>query len=162
LRWEHVNLPFATIRKTIEKTAHKRPEPQAFPLSSAAVDVLKAWWKQQRKPQSGLVFTSVVNSKRMSATAMQKPWASIRKLGGLPDDLVLYTLRHNFASQLVMAGTDLLTVSRLMAHSDIQTTIAHYAHLAPDHKRDAVEAFAQKAPARASTISNQAPLTSIR
>lgn len=41
-----------------------------------------------------------------------------------------------------MAGTDLLTVSRLMAHSDIQTTIEHYAHLAPDHKRDAVETFA--------------------
>jgi len=31
-----------------------------------------------------------------------------------------------------------------MAHSDIQTTIQHYAHLRPDHTRDAVEAFAQQ------------------
>lgn len=143
LHWEHVNLTFATIRKTIEKTAHHRPEPMTFPLSNAAVEVLRAWHQQQGEPTSGHVFPSGRNGKRMSATAMQKPWASVRKLAGLPDDLQLYTLRHNFASQLVMAGVDLLTVSKLMAHADIQTTIQHYAHLRPDHSRDAVESFAK-------------------
>lgn len=143
LRWEHINLTFATIRKTIEKTAHKRPEPQTFPLSSAIVDVLKTWWQQQGEPRTGLVFPSPVNGRRMAKSAMQKPWATIRKLADLPEDLALYTLRHHFASQLVMAGVDLLTVSRLMAHSDIQMIIQHYAHLAPDHKRDAVELFAR-------------------
>ncbi|WP_136254457.1 site-specific integrase [Onishia niordana] len=146
LRWEHVNLTFATIRKTIEKTAHKRPEPQTFPLARAAADVLKTWHEQQGEPKTGLVFPSNRNGRRMAPTAMQRPWAVVRKLGGLPDDLQLYTLRHNFASQLVMTGADLLTVSQLMAHADIQTTIAHYAQLAPDHKRDAVEAFARRAP----------------
>lgn len=143
LRWEHVNLAFRTIRKTIEKTAHHRPEPRTFPLSTPAVDVLKVWHQQQGTPKAGLVFPSPRNGKRMSGTAMQKPWAHIRKLAGLPDDLLLYSLRHNFASQLVMAGTDLLTVSKLMAHSGIQTTIQHYAHLSPDHASNAVEAFAE-------------------
>ncbi|MDZ7854159.1 MAG: site-specific integrase [Halomonas sp.] len=146
LRWEHVNPDFSTVRKVIEKTAHHHHEPMTFPLSTAAVDVLKAWHRQQGEPKTGLVFPSGRNGKRMSGTAMQKPWASVRKLAGLPDDLVLYTLRHNFASQLVMAGIDLLTVSKLMAHSDIQTTIQHYAHLRPDHSRDAVEAFAKAVP----------------
>ncbi len=144
LRWEHVNLDFRTIRKVIEKTAHYRPEPTTFPLSTPAVDVLRAWHRLEGEPQVGLVFPSGRNGKRMSGTAMQKPWANIRKLAGLPDDLQLYTLRHNFASQLVMAGIDLLTVSKLMAHSDIQTTIQHYAHLRPDHSRDAVEVFAKR------------------
>ncbi|WP_075879506.1 site-specific integrase [Vreelandella massiliensis] len=142
LRWEHVNLEFRTIRKVIEKTAHHHPEPMTFPLSSAAIDVLTTWRQQQGEPKTGLVFPSPRNGKRMSPTAMQKPWANIRNLAGLPDDLQLYTLRHNFASQLVMSGTDLLTVSRLLAHSDIQTTIQHYAHLRPDHARDAVELLA--------------------
>ena len=145
LRWEHVNLDFRTIRKVIEKTAHHHTEPMTFPLSTAAVDVLKAWHRQQGEPKSGLVFPSNRNGKRMSGAAMQKPWATVRKLADLPEDLVLYSLRHNFASQLVMAGIDLLTVSKLMAHSDIQTTIQHYAHLRPDHARDAVEAFAKVA-----------------
>ena len=143
LRWEQVNLDFRTVRKVIEKTAHHRPEPMTFPLSTSAVKVLKGWYQQQGEPKAGLVFPSGRNGKRMSPTAMQKPWANVRKLAGLPDDLHLYSLRHNFASQLVMAGIDLLTISKLMAHSDIQTTIQHYAHLRPDHSRDAVETFAQ-------------------
>lgn len=152
LRWEHVNLAFATIRKTIEKTAHKRPESQTFPLSGAAVEVLKAWHRQQKQPMTGFVFPSPRSGKRLDRTAMQKPWAAVRMLSGLPEDLQLYTLRHNFASQLIMAGTDILTVSKLMAHSSIETTIKFYAHLAPDHKRDAVEAFAKLAPRQGSEI----------
>jgi hypothetical protein len=38
-----------------------------------------------------------------------------------------------------MLGVDIITVSQLMCHTNIQTTITHYAHLAPDHKRAAVE-----------------------
>lgn len=143
LRWEHINLPFATIRKTIEKTAHKRPEPQTFPLSASAVAIFKAWHIQQESPASGLVFPSPRTGKRLDRTSMQKPWAAVRRLAGLPVDLQLYSLRHNFASQLVMAGADILTVSKLMAHSSIETTIQFYAHLAPDHKREAVEVFAR-------------------
>lgn len=160
LRWDHVNLAFRTVRKTIEKTAHHRAAPQTFPLSTEAVDVLRAWHRQQGEPVTGLVFPSGRNGKRMSATAMQKPWASVRKLAGLPGDLLLYSLRHNFASQLVMAGVDLLTVSKLMSHADIQTTIRYYAHLRPDHSRDAVEAFAKavpRAPADEEGDSKKAP-----
>ncbi|MEQ6889081.1 site-specific integrase [Halomonas sp. CS7] len=159
LRWEHVNLDFRTIRKVIEKTAHHHPEPMSFPLSSAASDVLKTWHRQQGQPKTGLVFPSARNGKRMSQTAMQRPWANVRQLAGLPHDLLLYSLRHNFASQLVMAGVDLLTVSKLMSHSDIQTTIAHYSHLAPDHKRDAVETFARTARKQGSATGNDTPLT---
>lgn len=144
LRWDHINLTFGTIRKVIEKTAHHRPEPMIFPLSSAVISVFKVWHQQQGEPQAGLVFPSVRTGNRMDRTAMQKPWARVRELAGLPTDLVMYSLRHNFASQLVMAGVDLLTVAKLMAHSDIQTTIQHYAHLRPDHTRDAVEAFARQ------------------
>ena len=144
LRWEHINFTFGTIRKVIEKTAHQKPEPMTFPLSTAVLSVLEEWHRQQGEPRTGLVFPSSRTGKRMSQTAMQKPWNRVRDLAGLPGDLHLYSLRHNFASQLVMAGIDLLTVSKLMAHSDIQTTILHYAHLRPDHARDAAEMFAQQ------------------
>ena len=50
----------------------------------------------------------------------------------------LHTLRHTFASHLVMSGVDLPTVKKLMGHSDIQTTMI-YAHLAPDHLQEAVD-----------------------
>lgn len=141
LRWEHLNLDFKTVRKVIEKTAHHNPEPTTLPLADELADMLREWHAQHGKPKRGMVFPSHRTGKRMDKTAMQKPWAHVRKLAGLPEELGLYTLRHNFASQLVMAGVDLLTVSRLMCHSDIQTTIRFYAHLAPDHARKALEAF---------------------
>lgn len=40
-------------------------------------------------------------------------------------------------SHLVMAGVDLATVKELLGHRDIQTTM-RYAHLANDHKREAI------------------------
>ncbi|MCK5127302.1 MAG: tyrosine-type recombinase/integrase [candidate division Zixibacteria bacterium] len=63
---------------------------------------------------------------------------NIAEKAGIKNLTKLHTLRHTFASHLVMKGVDLPTVVKLMGHSDIQTTMI-YAHLAPDHLADAVE-----------------------
>ncbi|MGM1052861.1 MAG: tyrosine-type recombinase/integrase [Pseudomonadota bacterium] len=141
LHWEHINFHFKTIRKVIEKTAHHKPKPQTFPMSNHAVEVLMTWHKHCGEPDKGYVFPSAVTGRRLDKNALRRPWITIRKLGGIDESLSMYTLRHNFASQLVMAGVDLLSVSKLMSHSDIQTTVKHYAHLKPDHTRNAVESF---------------------
>ena len=143
LRWEHINLKFKTITKTIEKTAHHNPEPRSFPIGEEPAKILNEWWHQNGKPKTGYVFPSKTES-RMSKSAMQKPWAKIRTFGKLPANLDLYTLRHNFASQLIMSGADLLTVSKLMAHTNIQTTISSYGHLKPDHARDFINQYCNK------------------
>ena len=48
------------------------------------------------------------------------------------------SLRHTYASWLVIGGVDLCRVKELMGHSSIQTTM-RYAHLAPDNLRNEVE-----------------------
>jgi len=62
----------------------------------------------------------------------------ITKKCGFPDVTKIHSLRHTFASHLVMAGVDLPTVKRLMGHSDIKTTMI-YSHLADEHVDRAVE-----------------------
>lgn len=49
----------------------------------------------------------------------------------------VHTLRHTFASHLVMQGVDLYTLAKLLGHKDIKTTQI-YAHLAPDHLKAAI------------------------
>jgi integrase len=54
--------------------------------------------------------------------------------------VVFHTLRHTYASWLVMSGADLYTVQRLMGHSTIAMT-ERYSHLSPDHLRKAIKVF---------------------
>jgi integrase len=51
--------------------------------------------------------------------------------------VVFHTLRHTYASWLVMSGVDLYTVQKLMGHSTMAMT-ERYSHLAPDHLKKAV------------------------
>ena len=50
----------------------------------------------------------------------------------------VHILRHTFASHLVMNGTDIYTVQKLLGHSSIKTTEI-YAHLAPDFLKAAMD-----------------------
>lgn len=50
----------------------------------------------------------------------------------------IHDLRHTYASHLVMSGTDLPTVQRLLGHRSIQTTMI-YAHLSESHLAGAID-----------------------
>lgn len=57
------------------------------------------------------------------------------------EGVTLHDLRHFFASGLIAAGCDVVTVQRAMGHSSASTTLNEYSHLWPDaadRTRDAV------------------------
>lgn len=61
---------------------------------------------------------------------------AITKKAGL-DNVTLHTLRHTFASQLVMVGVPLRYVQELMGHQSFETTL-QYAHLSEEHVKSQV------------------------
>lgn len=58
------------------------------------------------------------------------------------DRIVAHSLRHSFASWLIMDGVPLATVQKLMGHRSITMTL-RYSHLAPSHEREAVHRLAE-------------------
>jgi len=58
-----------------------------------------------------------------SCTPMQRPW---------------HALRHTFASHYMMSGGNILTLQKILGHSDIKMTMI-YAHLAPDYLGDEMD-----------------------
>ena len=55
----------------------------------------------------------------------------------LPKGQAAHVLRHSFASHFMMNGGNILTLQKILGHSSINITM-RYAHLSPDHLRDAV------------------------
>lgn len=106
-------------------------------LYSAAVQVLKDL--QERHKQLGLPPDSTLfHSKRDGLIKNPRKWFATALEQAKINGVTWHTLRHTFASRLVMAGVDLKTVQELMGHKTIAMT-ARYAHLAPTHKLQALE-----------------------
>ena len=60
---------------------------------------------------------------------------ALRKAG--ITDFRFHDCRHTASSLMVMAGIDLVTIKELLGHKSLSMTM-RYAHLAPGHKRKAV------------------------
>ncbi len=127
LRWEQVDLRHGLILLDITKNGERREIPidntlqemfNSMPHSIESIYVFN-------DPKTGDPYKSV---KRSFSTALRK--ADIR-------DFRFHDLRHTFASQLVMAGVDLASIKELLGHKTLTMTM-RYAHLAPEHKRKAV------------------------
>jgi site-specific recombinase XerD len=54
-----------------------------------------------------------------------------REAAGLPDDVVLYNLRHVAISEMIVGGIDPLTVARI-AGTSVAMIQRHYGHLSKE------------------------------
>ncbi|MEM6499675.1 MAG: site-specific integrase [Pseudomonadota bacterium] len=72
-----------------------------------------------------------------AVTDLQKPWRRIRAEAEI-SDVRIHDLRHTYASIAAMAGQSLLTIGKLIGHTQAQST-ARYAHLADRTTRKALD-----------------------
>lgn len=136
LKWSDVNFDIKTL--TVDGKTAKSGITRHIPLNDEALEVLKLW-KAQPGVKSLWVFHGEDGKPFKN---IRTSWTGVLKSAKI-ENFRWHDLRHTFASNLVMAGVDLNTVRELLGHSDYKMT-QRYAHLAPEHKLEAVNRLTQK------------------
>jgi integrase len=90
----------------------------------------------KRKKSTGFVFVDA-NGEHFNQHRLGRSLAAVCKKAGLRH-IGWHTLRHTFASHLVMRGAPIPAVQELMGHSTIDMTM-RYTHLAPSTMRTAID-----------------------
>lgn len=115
LKAEHIINQMVTFMKT------KNGKRRTIPVSHELI-------KRIKTKSSGKLFNASYYKVR-NALKEVKP--------DLPDGQAVHVLRHTFATHFIMNGGNIITLQRILGHSNIQQTMT-YAHFAPDFLQDAV------------------------
>lgn len=127
LTWGNiVRSPSPTILKQQQKTKNV----VGIPINSSAWAIIK---DDALHNHDELIFPELKS--KTSATQYFRVWT---RTAGIEKKIGWHTARHTFAVLALEGGADLYTVSKLLGHTDIQTTQV-YAKATDKKKREAVE-----------------------
>ncbi len=121
-----------SARMVVDVRHGKGGKQRLVPLSPRLLEVLRDYWRQYR-PVTWL-FPGATADRLLNPSSVQRRFQHLVRDAGLRKHASMHTLRHSFATHLLEAGVDLVTLQKILGHADLQTT-AHYLHLRSDRLR---------------------------
>jgi site-specific recombinase XerD len=104
----------------------KGQKDRLVPLSPALLAELRAHWRRYR-PRDWL-FPGQKRGRHLNVGALQRLFARLVRPLAFGKAVSMHTLRHSYATHLLEAGVDVVTLQRLLGHRDLSTT-ARYLHV---------------------------------
>ena len=117
-------------RAQIRITNGKGGKERIVPASPRLLQELREYWKLQQ-PRNYL-FPGRTADVPLSGTSIQKACKLAVTKAGITKAATPHTLRHSYATGMLEAGVDLLTISKLLGHSSFVTTMI-YLHVRRQH-----------------------------
>jgi site-specific recombinase XerD len=115
-----------SARRVIHVRQGKGAKDRLVPLSLRLLEELRTYWRMCR-PRTWLVPGQTADG-TMTASNIQRRFGRLVQRVGLTKHCSMHTLRHSYATHLLEAGVDVLTLKALLGHSSLQTT-ARYLHV---------------------------------
>ena len=149
LKWQDVNADkgMLHVQRTVERVAQEdgttclavlTPKTESsnrwIPIPQEMMRVLKP---DQRLPETYLLTGGEIIP---DPRTMQNRYKALLKRVGVPYRN-FHALRHTYATRCIEQGIDAKSVSELLGHSDVRTTLRLYVHASMDYKSKAVEAI---------------------
>lgn len=97
---------------------------------------------RQKKAQDGQAQQDILitGAKRLSTVSIESTVSKYARLAGIIKKVTPHTLRHSFATQLLINGADIRSVQELLGHASITTTQI-YTHVTNKALREIHEKF---------------------
>lgn len=132
---ELLNLQVSDIdssRMVLQVRQGKGRKDRLVPMSPRLLEELRAYWRCFR-PRTWL-FPNRRQSSPLHAGTIQRWFRRLVKRAGLKKPATMHTLRHSFATHMLEAGVDAVTLQKLLGHAQLSTT-SLYLHLRREHFR---------------------------
>lgn len=155
LKWSDIDFErkTITIRRTVQRLASAGHCPSktalcvATPKTSTscrtipAPDFLFPLLQQlhHSSPKESFVFGH--GSTAAEPRTIQRRFATLARRLGI-QRAHFHTLRHSFATRMVELGVDIKTISVLLGHASVKTTLDYYAHSPNEQQRNAIDRLA--------------------
>jgi len=119
-----------SARMLLRVACGKGAKERLVPLSPRLLGELREYWKAVRPTK--WLFPGGTLDRPISDTTVQKSCKRAARDAGIAKHVTPHTLRHSYATGLMEAGVDLLTISRLLGHRSFSTTLV-YLHVRRPH-----------------------------
>lgn len=117
-------------RMLLRVACGKGKKERHVPLSPRLLKELRVYWIEYRP--SLYLFPGKRPDRPYAPTSIQKAIKKSASLAGIKKRVHPHVLRHSYATGLLEAGVDLLTISRLLGHASFTTTMI-YLHCRREH-----------------------------
>ena len=117
-------------RMLLRVACGKGAKERVVPLSPRLLRELREYWLAYRP--STWLFPGAKPDQPLNSATVQKACTRAAKEAGLTKRVTPHVLRHSYATGLLEAGVDLLTIQRLLGHRSFSTTLI-YLHVRSAH-----------------------------